>query len=140
MKTVVITKTLNANASKVWQIVAQATGLEKWLPMIKSCELRGAGEGATRICTMELGRLEERIETIDERSMLFQYTILEPHMLPASKLLGTFHVTPRADGKCDVLWLLNFEPNDEGVVPEIRKNVLGMYEVGLAGLERAASA
>lgn len=45
----------------------------------------------------------------------------------------------RADGACDVLWVLNFEPHDEHDVAVIRSNVLAMYETGLAGLERAAS-
>jgi uncharacterized protein YndB with AHSA1/START domain len=138
MKTVAITKTLNASAARVWKIVAQVTGVEHWFPLITSCELHGSGEGATRICTMEAGKLEERIETIDHESMLFQYTIREPHLLPASNLVGTLHVTSRSDGKCDVLWLLNFEPKEPGVVPDIRKAMLGMYEMGLSGLERAA--
>lgn len=136
MKTVAITKTLNASAAGVWKIVAQAGGVEQWFPLITSCELRGSGEGATRVCTMEAGQLEERIETIDHDSMLFQYTIREPHMLPASNLVGTLHVTSRSDGTCQVLWLLNFEPMDPGVIPDIRNAMLGMYEVGLSGLER----
>lgn len=140
MKTVAVTKTLKASAGNVWNIVSRAGGVNEWFPLIKTCELRGTGEGATRVCTMDAGRVEERIETIDHASMLFQYRILEPHLLPARQVVGSFHVSARPDGTCEVLWLLNFEPDDERVTPEICKNVRSMYEVGLAGLERAASA
>lgn len=139
MKAVAITKTLNASAESVWKIIGPGTGVDKWFPMIKSCEMHGSGEGATRTCAMETGRLVERIETSDDQNMVFQYSFLEQPM-PVSSLIGTWHVTPRSDGKCDFLWLMNFIPHDERAFTEIRKNMLAGIEVGLAGLEKAAAA
>ncbi len=129
-----VTKKINAPADKVWESVANPTEIKNWSSFIVNAELRGAGVGATRTCTMAVDSFDEFIETIDHDYKIFQYSIPEPPM-PIEGVLGTIQVRDLGEGKTEVEWRLNFSVAEE-METEIKEVITGVYEDGIAGLER----
>jgi len=44
--------TINASADDVWKTVSSFSGIEKYLPLVKSSVTEGSGLGAKRTCTV----------------------------------------------------------------------------------------
>ena len=142
MESVVVRRTLDASPAAVWALVRRGDGLERWFPPVTACRLEGAGAGARRTCVIDGHALEERLVTVDDAAMLFQYRVERQALLPVGNVLGTMHVQPaggaEGGGQCAVTWVLNFEPDDAAALPVVRAAVAELYAAGLAGLETAA--
>lgn len=139
MQIVSVKKRLSVPADKVWSILSQGGGVDRWFPIIASCELDGSGPGATRVCTTVQGqRLEETIEVVDHANRIFQYRIDRQEMMPTTSVRGTMHVSDDGAGHADVLWFLNYALADATAADAVRAGIGEMYAAGLAGLERLA--
>lgn len=96
MKQVSITQTVQASANVIWNVVKSGTNLEKWIPIISTCELHGHGAGARRTCTTPDGNvLKETILLIDSVNKVFKYRIDEQNMMPLKNYVGTVAVLSR---------------------------------------------
>ncbi|MEM0995398.1 MAG: SRPBCC family protein, partial [Bacteroidota bacterium] len=75
MKKVVKTSHLiHASSEKVWEHIKTGEGIDKWLPVITTCQLEGEGEGAKRICTTAQGNMLETILEVDAEQRVFKYS------------------------------------------------------------------
>jgi len=139
MQMVSVHRQLEAPARAVWGLIRQGGGVDRWLPVIASCQLEGSGAGARRVCTTVHGHvLDETIEAVDEASRVFQYRIAHVDMLPVADFVGTMHVSDGPGGKAQVLWIGNFELRDPGAADAVRAAITEMYGAGLAGLDALA--
>lgn len=137
MKSVVTTMTINAPTEKVWEVIAQGSGLEKWFSAIESCELEGqAIPGAKRICKTYQGNvLKETILAVDNDAMVFQYSIDEQDMLPTKDVLGTIHVTKLSPIETNITWLANYNLLDESMEDAVATGLDQLYQGGIKGIE-----
>lgn len=144
MSTVAVTRRIDVPAEAVWAILRSGTGVDRWLPMITSCRLEGAGANAKRICMLNDGNSEhellETILTIDDEARLFQYSIDRQSMMPIRNVIGTMHVTAISAGQCEILWFANFELVDANAMAAVKAGLEGVYQAGIAGLESAVKA
>ena len=144
MSTVAVTRRIDVPADAAWAIIRSGTGVDRWLPMITSCRLEGAGANAKRICTLHDGTAEhellETILTIDDEARLFQYSIDRQSMMPIRNVIGTMHVTAISASQCEILWFANFELVDANAMAAVKAGLEGVYQAGIAGLESAVKA
>lgn len=128
------THRIQASAQRIWENISKASGVDTWLPAIKSCRLQGTGEGATRICGSEQGELTEKILAIDHGKKVFRYAIEKQPFFPITQVIGTMSVS--GDEHMTLLsWDLDFDLSDEAMFPMIKEAVEGMYQSGAKGLE-----
>lgn len=140
MKSVVTSMNINAPANKVWEAIAIGSGLNKWFPVIATCELDGVGVGAKRRCTTIQGAaLKETILTINSEAKLFQYAIDEQNMMPTANVIGTIHVTDASNGSTNVTWIATFDLLDPLMEEQVLKGIDELYQMGIKGLEQFVS-
>ena len=133
-KTIETTHFLRAPASKVWENISKATGVDNWLHVIKACRL----EGNKRVCTTEQGDMNETILKIDNEQKLFQYSIDKQPLLPIENIIGTMKVSDK-EGETELIWTVDFTLHDETLLPFITQAIQGMYNAGANGLERISN-
>ncbi len=142
MNAVAVTQRIHVSADAAWTIIRSGTGVDRWLPMITSCRLEGAGANAKRVCLFNDGTAEhellETILTIDDEARLFQYSIDRQSMMPIRNVRGTMHVTAVTPSQCEVLWFANFDLDDPSVLPAVKAGLEGVYRAGISGIEAAA--
>mgnify|MGYP002783577316 CR=1 FL=1 len=140
MRSVVTTMTINAPVDKVWSVIAKGSGLDKWFPVIATCELKGTGEGAKRECTTVQGALlKETIITIDSNARVFQYTIDEQNMMPTKNVLGSIYVSDAENNGSKIVWMANFELTDPAMEQPVLSGIDELYQSGIKGLEQFIS-
>ncbi|MFN2322750.1 MAG: SRPBCC family protein [Trueperaceae bacterium] len=134
-----VERTLEVSAQRVWDVLRSFGGIESYLPMIARSEVRGSGAGAVRMCTtQDGGRIEERLESLDDAAMRLVYTIVDGPM-PIEDYHSTMRVEPAGDDRCTVSWSCTFEAAPEAAA-ELRGLFTGVYTDGLAGLEKVLTA
>jgi hypothetical protein len=75
MKRVSVDQKVNVSPEDLWKILRTGTDLEKWLPIIATCNLQGKGPGAKRICTTSDGKvLKETMLVVDDPNRIFKNT------------------------------------------------------------------
>lgn len=139
MKEIVgVNMTIDAQARKVWDVIAAVGGLDKWTPLITACRVEGNGAGAKRFCTMADGtQLKEVIDEVDERAMRFRYRITEG--LPVSGFEGTAQVKSLGNGKTEVTWYGAFEAQG-GQAEGFRQMLRDVYPSLIKDLEKHCGA
>lgn len=130
-----VSKTMFLPAERVWSVIADIGGLDRWFPVIADCRVIGSGVGAMRVLTLaEGGQIKDRIEQIDHDRRCFRYNRIESPF-PVSRYLGTVEVKESSDGGSDISWAVEIDVADaqrDDVVVFIRQALAG----GMAGLER----
>jgi hypothetical protein len=109
IKTVNVTKTINVHSEKTWKAISGIGGLERWFPVIKSCDVQGEGVGAIR--TLELvqgGKMRDRIDEIDHENRRLRYLRFE-HPFPINSYQGTVEVRNVPDGRSTVCWSVELD-------------------------------
>ncbi|MEO7424785.1 MAG: SRPBCC family protein [Fibrobacteria bacterium] len=134
LKTIRTVHQINAPAPKLWSNISKASGVDAWLPVIKSCRLTGIGLGASRICISEQGELTEKILEIDPHKRVFRYAVEKQPFFPITDIVGTMTVAGD-EKKAQLSWDLSFHLNDESMFPMIKQAIEGMYQAGAQGLE-----
>jgi hypothetical protein len=140
---VVETIEVNAPADKVWALVGDFTGWQKWHPAIESSTAdKGKEVGSTRRLSIKGGKfLEEELEAYDSAAMSVKYRIKSGDALPVTNYSSTIRVSS-VGTKCTVEWRGAFyrgypnnnpppEQSDEAAVAA----VTGVYKTGLAQLK-----
>jgi hypothetical protein len=75
-----VEKTIKINASpdKVWAIIKDFGGFQKWQPLVTDSKVEKKGEDTLRTLTLKSGgKVVERLKGIDEEAMKLKYEILE---------------------------------------------------------------
>jgi hypothetical protein len=140
---VVETVEINAPADKVWALVGDFAGWQKWHPAVESSTAdKGNEAGSTRRLSIKGGKfLDEELETYDAAAMSVKYRIKSGDALPVTNYSSTIKVSS-VGSKCTVEWRGAFyrgypnnnpppEQSDEAAVAA----VTGVYKTGLAQLK-----
>ena len=130
------TQSVDAPADAVWSLVAAGDRMDRYLGMIDTCELDGQGAGAGRRCGTAMGDLVERIETVDDETRTFQYSIFELP-LPISRVFGTVRVRETGPETSEVTWSSNYEVA-EADAAAMDEMVAGSYAEMTSNYERYA--
>ncbi len=130
-----VTAVIDVADDKVWSAISAIGGLDRWFPIIATCEVQGKGVGATRICGLENGaKLLEKVEEIDDSARRFRYTIAESP-LPVSNYHATVEIEKVASGKTSVSWTAQYEV-DDGHRQEMKGMLSSAFTEGIKGLEK----
>ena len=142
---------INAPPAKVWAMVGDFNGLNKWVPPVEaSTATTGNTVGSVRTLSITGGeKLNEVLESYDAAGMKLGYRMLEPNtkVLPVNNYSSTIMVTPEGASASKVSWkgafyrgFMNNNPpaemNDEAAV----KAVTGLYKASLEKLKKVAEA
>ena len=141
---------INAPPAKVWALVGDFNGLNKWIPPVEASTVTDGNKvGSVRTLSITGGeKLNEVLESIDPAAMKLSYKMREANtkVLPVNNYSSTIAVTPDAAGS-KVTWrgafyrgFMNNNPpadlNDEAAT----KAVTGLYKVSLEKLKKVAEA
>jgi hypothetical protein len=134
MTSVSITRTISVEPDAAWTEIRSVGGLERWVPIVQTCEVDGRGVGAVRKCGLGEGAFVfERVESIDEAARIFTYSITESP-LPVTDYIGRMQVAPGADGGTEIVWSCEFAC-DAAAEADMTAMLEGAFSDGLAGLE-----
>jgi carbon monoxide dehydrogenase subunit G len=137
MAEVLVTEDLPVPAAKVWELVRDFGGVQKWLGgMVQSLELEGEGIGAIRTITLPGDtKLHEQLKALDEEERSFSYAIVRKSPLPMTDDLAKFKLVETGPDSCRVEWGSTFEP--AGMPEHDTKTLVeGIYTSGIAGLKQ----
>lgn len=133
MTEVVVSKTIQIEASKAWSTLSSFRNIEAISPIERS-ETIGEGAGATRTCYMPDGAaIYEILDKVDNATMEMQYKITEGPF-PVTGYVSNVKVEAVGDSTCKVTWGCQFETNEETKAPMIEL-FEGFYHVIIDSLE-----
>jgi hypothetical protein len=135
MAEVLVVEELPVPAEKVWELVREFGGIEKWLGgMVQDLEVEGEGIGAIRTISLPgNAQLQEQLKAHSDDQRSFSYAIIGKSPLPVDDYLATFKLFEVGDHACRIEWSSTFEPagiSDEDAKPMIE----GIYTSGIAAL------
>lgn len=131
MASVSVSKEYDVNPAELWAKVRAFNDMHKFLPaMITSCEVKGSGQGASRVCGTENGDILETLQSLDDDNMMLEYSIdNEDAPLPVANYRGKASIEKLADNKVNFTWSANFDAKG---MPEAE--VVTMLEGAFGGL------
>ena len=140
---------INASPDKVWAIVKDFGGFQKWQPLITESKVEKKGEDTIRALTLKSGgKVVERLKSIDEAAMKLKYEIVEGAVPVAD--YNSFIVVAKGSNpnESSVTWVGRFyrvyklnPPIPAGQDDETAlKAVTEMYDAGLPALKKLAEA
>jgi hypothetical protein len=139
MASVKVTDRIGASADRVWGLVRDFGGIQRFASNIESVSVQGEGIGAVRTLTLPGGTtLQERLEACDDPSRTFQYAIVGSHPLPFDDYLATIRLAEDGDG-CQIEWSSQFTPR-AGAESQASAIVESIYRGGIAGMKKALAA
>jgi carbon monoxide dehydrogenase subunit G len=125
-----------APINNVWDLIGGFNAVHDWHPAVEKSDIEGSGKGSVR--TLHLlggGKIEERLEQIDEEGYVYDYSILSSP-LPVANYRATLRVEPSEDGQgTTVHWSSEFEP--AGASPQDATKVIqDIYQAGFDNLKK----
>ena len=135
MASVKISDRINASADKVWDLIGDFGGIERYSKGFKSVTCVGAGVGAIRTITLPNdAQIQERCELLDAARRTLDYSIIAG-ALPLTGYLARIQLSEDGDGT-RIEWSSSFEPKG---IPEAQgiAMVEGIYKSGIAGIKQA---
>jgi uncharacterized protein YndB with AHSA1/START domain len=134
MTTVTVTDTFDAPAERVWPMISDFGGIEKYMRGIDSLRMEGEGLGADRVIGLAGGVVVERLTWLDPEALAYSYTIISGP-IPVDRYVATVKLTPEGQ-RCAIEWTGHFEP-DGVTLEEAQKFVRGIYTGGIKGYKKA---
>ena len=142
---------INAPAAKVWALVGDFNGLDKWVPPVEaSSATNGNTVGSVRTLSITGGeKLNEVLESYDAGAMKLGYKMREPNtkVLPANNYSANITVAAQGATASKVTWrgafyrgFMNNNPPAELNDDAALKAVSGLYKVSLEKLKKVAEA
>jgi hypothetical protein len=124
-----------ASADKVWQILQDFGGMDKWAPGIAGLALKGKGVGAVRTITFQDGsEVSERLESLNDAGRNLSYTILSS-ALPVEGYVASLTVRDLGPAGSEVEWYSTF--GAKGATEEDVSRLLTVgYRRALSGLQK----
>lgn len=133
MTEVIVTKSIEVPAEKVWTALSSFRGIENYSPIERS-ETNGAGAGATRTCFMPDGAaIHEVLNFAEKDKMEMQYKITEGPF-PISGYVSDVKVSAVDSERCKITWGCEFDSSEE-VKGDMEKLFGGFYNVIIDSLE-----
>jgi carbon monoxide dehydrogenase subunit G len=135
MVSVKVSETIGASAERVWELVRDFGGVERYAAGIEKCTVEGQGIGAVRTLGLAGGlSLQERLEAFDDAGRRLSYAIVAGP-IPVTDYLATIEVRDEGSS-CRIDWSSTFEP--KGISDDqARRMIEGVYKGGIVGIQRA---
>lgn len=129
-----IREEIAAPAERVWDVLSDFGGVDRWFPGAKEVRVEGAGVGALRRVPVGTAEIVERLESLEPEARRFSYSIVEAPM-PVEDYLATVAVSDLGEGRCVVDWVTTFRAVG---VPEdpVAKGLEGAYRTGLQNVAK----
>lgn len=131
LQTVVDRVDLAAAPDQAWSLIGPFDA--SWHPLIATCQLIGTGIGQLRkMETIDGKQIVERLESIDEAQMVYQYAMISG--VPARDYTGTMTVTPKGTGS-SVEWRVEYWADGQPDI--IVRTIVGtLLKTGLESLKK----
>jgi hypothetical protein len=137
MTSVTVTDTIDAPVDKVWKLVSDFGGIDKFMRGIDECRLEGSGLGSDRHISTGGGTIVERLTWFDPDAHALSYTILSGP-LPVQRYLSTLRLSSEGQ-RTGIEWTGHFEPAAGTSEDEARKLVESIYTGGIKGYKAAVA-
>jgi hypothetical protein len=136
MAQVQVSEDVPVAAAKIWDLVRDFGGAQKWLgAMVQKLELEGEGVGAIRTITLPGDtKLHEQLQALDDAEMSFTYAIVRESPLPTTDYVAKFKLVETGPDSCRIEWGSTFEPAGGMSEDDVKPLVEGIYRSGIAGL------
>ena len=138
MASVNVQEEVAASAQKVWDLISDFGGIQKFADprFITKCESTGNTPGSVRTITLADGeKIQERLETFEGEAHRFSYSILGECSIPVRDYLATTKVTAIDQNRCQIDWQSTFDA--VGSAEEAEKIIRGVYTGGVIGIRKA---
>lgn len=133
MTEVIVSKTVQIEASKAWATLSSFRNIEAISPIERS-ETIGEGSGATRTCYMPDGAaIYEVLDKVDNATMEMQYKITKGPF-PITGYVSNVKVEAVGNSNCKITWGCQFETSEESKAAMIEL-FEGFYNVIIDSLE-----
>ncbi len=135
MASVKVSDRIGASADKVWDLVGDFGGIERFSKGFKAITCTGSGVGAIRTITLPNdAQMQERCELLDVARRTLDYSIVAGPM-PIANYLARIQLFEDGDGT-RIEWGSTFDPNG---IPEAQAVAMieGVYKGGIVGLKKA---
>ena len=140
--------TIDASATKVWNMVKDFNALNTWHPAVATDEIvegKNNAVGAVRLLTLKGGgTIKEKLLAFNPAGRSFKYSIVEG-VLPVSAYTSTLVVKSAGKNKSSVTWSGRFKRKNVGDNPAEKENdktavdtIGGVYQGGLENLKKIA--
>ncbi|WP_431636561.1 SRPBCC family protein [Dyella sp. KULCS107] len=130
---------LQAPADAVWKTLGDFGGAQRYLDVVKRCELVHHDGSTERVLHLKGGgSARERLVLSSDDDRALRYTMVESP-LPVADYVSTVRVDPLGPQRCRVTWAATFDAHG-GSDEEAREAVSGIYRVGLEGLRQLHAA
>jgi carbon monoxide dehydrogenase subunit G len=138
MASVKISDRIHASADRVWELIADFGGIERYSKGFKSVSCTGAGVGAVRTITLANdAQIQERCERLDPAHRTLDYSIIAG-ALPLTSYLARIQLFEDGDAT-RIEWSSSFEPKGITEAQGVAM-VEGIYKGGIGGLKKALGA
>ncbi|MGF1476196.1 MAG: SRPBCC family protein [Geminicoccaceae bacterium] len=119
-------------AQQIWETIGKFGEIHNWHPAVETTTLEKGGT-ERRLALVGGGEIVERLEAGDADGKSYTYSILSSP-LPVANYKATIRVVEGADGKAEVEWSSEFEP--QGQESDAMAVVRGIYETGFNNLKK----
>ncbi|HJQ85463.1 MAG TPA: SRPBCC family protein [Candidatus Binatia bacterium] len=141
MAEVKVSETIAAPAEKVWALLGDFGGVQKWGgSMLQSCSVEGSGVGAVRTIGLPGNQsIRERCEAHDDAGRALTYSIVGKSPIPIRDYVSTCRVVATGPDACRVDWQGRFEP--DGVPEEAAGEMIrSIYTGGITAVRKLLGA
>ncbi len=135
MASVKIADRIGAPVEKVWDLIADFGGIQRYASGFKQVTCVGKGQGAVRTITLpDDSQIQERCELLDAARRTLDYSIVAGP-IPLSGYLARIQLAEDGEGT-RIEWSSTFDP--KGITePQAISMVEGIYKGGIAGIKKA---
>lgn len=102
--TVKVTEGIGAPLTAVWEIVGNFGGLARWHPLVKGCELSGAGVGAIRRVLFQDWHAEECLDAFDDDEHQLIYRVTASSKAELIGVCGKIQLLALENGNTTIEW------------------------------------
>ena len=143
---------INAPPAKVWSLVKDWNGLQKWHPAFSNAEIKSGANnkvGAVRTLTMADGgaKFDEELDGFSDKKRMYKYRIISDSPLPVADYSSTILVkSGKAKGTSVLVWKGKFKRKVADNPPAgqddagVKKAIIGAYQAGLQNAKKLAEA
>jgi len=131
-----VSMNIDANASRVWDVVKAFDGLDTWHPVFSGADIKSGTNnvvGAVRTLTIQDGpSFDEELLAWDDMGRTFSYAVIDPAPLPVKGYSATVTVLQLSPGVSNITWTSSYENNSNGDMTddEVIGFINGVYKAG----------
>ena len=142
MAKVSVSKKINAPLDKVWAMVSEWGGTDKWIPGVGPVTVSGAGVGATRSAELDPatgfpGKITESLDAYNDVEKNFRYSIVGQSPIPISDYVAEMSVSENADKTCEVTWQSTWQATGDLSEKELLTAFETLYDMSLENVRKA---